>query len=206
MTDFLFLQGMLIGFAIAAPIGPVGVLCIRKALADGRAAAFVAGMGAALADTFYGAVAGFGLSFVSQFITGHQFPLKIAGGLFLLYVGWHTYRTQPDFDNGSNGAKLGLVKDFVSTFVITLTNPATIIAFMAVFASFGAVSGSQSLADTGILVGGVFVGSSLWWLTLSAVASAMRSRFNSNWLVWLDRVVGVLLAGSGVLLLGSLLV
>lgn len=200
MTEIaLFLRGMVIGFAIAAPVGPVGLLCIRRALGDGRRAAFVAGLGAAVADTFYGAVAGFGLTYVSDFLLDQQTPLSLVGGLFLLLMGWRALRLHavlvPPPRRGP-----GMARDFLSTLAITLTNPGTIFAFLGVFAAMGA--GGIAAAGSGWLVLGVFVGSSAWWLLLSAAAGAVRSSFSPIWLKRLNQGSGValLLFGAAVLL------
>ena len=157
-----FLRGMAIGFAIAVPVGPVGLLCIRRALADGRLAAFVAGMGAAVADTFYGAVAGFGLTYVSKFLVAQATALRLVGGGFLLYMGWRGLRSHAVLAVTPKRGP-GLLKDFLATLAITLTNPGTIFAFMGVFAAMGTI-GIQG--DGGFIVLGVFVGSATWWLTV----------------------------------------
>lgn len=190
------LKGIVVGFLIAAPVGPVGLLCIRRALADGRIAAFVAGLGAAVADTFYGAVAGMGLSLISDFLMQWRTPLSLIGGVFLLILGWDAWRKPLTLGQPGN-VHMGLFRDFTATLTITLTNPATILAFMAVFAALG---GSQFSADDGqawLLIPGVFIGSALWWMTLSGLASAVRNRFNELWLLRLNRISGALLGLSG---------
>ena len=198
MDAFQLVKGIVIGFVIAAPVGPVGVLCIRRALADGRAAAFVAGLGAAAADTFYGAVAALGLSLVTDFLSDHRGLLSFVGGLFLLLLGWRTFRARTEM-LPTPDTRIGLMRDFVSTFVITLTNPATILAFMAVFASISTVQLPSAVSlDAGLLIAGVFVGSAAWWGLLSAAAGAVRSRFHAGWLRWLNRASGLLLIGFGV--------
>lgn len=199
------IKGIVVGFVIAAPVGPVGLLCIRRALADGRAAAFVAGLGAAVADTFYGAVAGLGLSLISDFLLDYRIALSVIGGLFLFVLGWRAWRNPPTTTEGPP-EHMGLVKDFTATLLITLTNPATILAFMAVFASLGAVRLADQAMDAGLLIGGVFLGSALWWLSLSALASAVRHRFTERWLGHLNQAAGGLLILSGVVVLGSALV
>jgi threonine/homoserine/homoserine lactone efflux protein len=204
MQSFLFLRGLAIGFALAAPVGPVGVLCIRRAVADGRYAAFIAGLGAAVADTFYGAVAGLGLTVVSSFLMAHQLPLRIVGGLFLLALGLRGLSSRPCV-NGTDGRGPGLVKDFVSTFLITLTNPATILASMGVFAAVGTL-GHHDMSGSGVLISGVFVGSSLWWLVLSAAAGAVRSRCPQRLLGLLYHGSAVILVVSGLAIMGSVVV
>ncbi|MBY0431156.1 MAG: LysE family transporter [Rhodospirillales bacterium] len=203
MDPALFFRGLVIGFAIAAPVGPVGVLCIRRALADGRTAAFIAGLGAAFADTFYGAVAALGLTAVSQFLLEQQTALRLGGGAFMIVLGLRTYHTLPTIEPTPIRGP-GLVKDFLSSFSITLTNPATILAFMGVFAAMGAM-GIEAGAGADILITGVFFGSALWWLVLSAAAGAVRSRFTPDWLRRLNHGSGVALVVFGVAILGSLL-
>lgn len=186
----------MVGFLIAAPVGPVGLLCIRRALADGRGAAFVAGLGAAVADTFYGAVAGLGLTLISDFLMDYRTPLSLIGAAVLLVLGMKAWRT-PLRLTPTPRAHFGLLNDFTTTLVITLTNPATIMAFMAVFASVGAVQMGDDLGAAAQLIAGVFVGSALWWLTLSALAGAVRHRFSDRWLSALSRASAGLLIASG---------
>lgn len=200
----LFLEGMVVGFLIAAPVGPVGILCIRLALNDGRVAAFVAGLGAAVADTFYGAVAGLGLSLVSGFLMEHRDALSVIGSCVLFALGVRTWRQPPPEFRNTPGLHPGLWRDFTTTLLLTLTNPATILAFMAVFASLGPVRASESPVHALSLVAGVFVGSALWWFTLSALAGAVRHRFSPLWLARLNVWSGGLLCVSGVAVLASL--
>jgi len=156
MQSFNFIRGLAIGFALAAPVGPVGILCIRRALADGRYAAFIAGVGAAFADTFYGAVAGLGITVVSGFLLEHAFALRLVGGAFLLLLGGRTWVTPPTLAPDP-GKGPGLVRDFFSTFLITLSNPGTILASMGVFAAVAVivvkVSALASLARPGAALG-----------------------------------------------------
>lgn len=201
---FFFGQGIVVGFLIAAPVGPVGLLCIRRALADGRGAAFVAGLGAAVADTFYGAVAGLGLTLISDFLMEWQTPLSLLGAVVLLVLGVKAWRTPICLSPTPQG-HFGLVNDFVATLGITLTNPATIIAFMAVFASVGLVRPHEDLAQGGWLIAGVFLGSALWWLTLSALAGAVRHKFSPRWLAALGKGSAALLIASGLGVAGAVL-
>jgi threonine/homoserine/homoserine lactone efflux protein len=203
MQYLLLLRGLAIGFALAAPVGPVGLLCIRRALVDGRHAAFVAGLGAALADTIFGAIAGLGLTMISSFLLNHQTSIRLIGGVFLIVVavrGWH------DRDCAKTGELKGggLVKDFVSTFLLTLSNPATILAALGVFAALGAI-GLDDPAAASVLILGVFLGSTLWWLLLSAAAGAVRSRFSPQSLRLLNRVSSVVLGLTGSAILAMLL-
>lgn len=182
----------------------MGLLCIRRALSDGRGAAFVAGLGAAVADTFYGAVAGLGLSLISDFLLDYRTALSVVGSVVLLVLGWRAWGNSPVAKDGPP-EHMGLVKDFTATLLITLTNPATILAFMAVFASLGTVRLTGGGIDAGLLIAGVFLGSALWWLSLSALASAVRHRFTERWLSHLNQASGGLLILSGGVILGMAL-
>jgi threonine/homoserine/homoserine lactone efflux protein len=202
MTNLLFLRGMVIGFALAAPVGPVGVLCIKRALADGRVAAFCAGLGAALADTIFGAVAGLGLTVVSSFLLLHQVMIRLVGGSFLIFVGVRGYGQQAvESEEEPSGA--GLVKDFLASFMLAIANPATILAAIPLVAAVGAI-GLRDKESASWLVIGVFSGSALWWLMLSAAAGAVRSRFSPKALTLLGRISSVLLSVTGTFILTSL--
>ena len=205
LSDSLYLRGIAIGFAIAAPIGPVGLLCIRKALAHGRVAAFVAGLGAALADTFFGAVVGLGLGVVSQFLIGHSDILKLVGGLFMLGLGLHTWRAgaAPADKEADGGRGTGLFRDFLSTFLITLGNPGTILGVVGVFAAVGAAAHPRDLPHQALLVAGIFTGSTLWWAVLSELTIAVRARFTPERMRLFNHVSGTVLMVLGLLALGS---
>ncbi len=204
----LFLKGLLIGLAIAAPVGPIGVLCIRRTLAEGRATGFVSGLGAATADAFYGAVAGFGLTLVSVFLQGQEFWFRLIGGAFLGYLGVRTFflakpadqATTPNSNSNSN-SKLKLLAAYLSTLFLTITNPATILSFIAVFGALRVGVGADYVS-AGTVVAGVFVGSALWWLTLSIGVGVLRAKFDANAMRWVNRISGLILAGFGV---GSLI-
>lgn len=200
----LFLRGLAIGFALAAPVGPVGILCIRRALAQGLSAALIAGLGAALADTIFGAVAGLGLTMISGFVLDHQTVIRLVGGGFLIIVavrGWH----DPDCARAERFKGGGLLKDFLSTFLMSLANPATILAAVGVFAALGAI-GLNDAGAAGILIAGVFFGSTLWWLILSAAAGAVRSRFSPARLTLLNRGSSALIGLIGTTILGTVAV
>lgn len=199
----LLLRGILIGFSIAAPVGPIGVLCIRRTLADGRTSGLASGLGAATADAIYGCVAGFGLTFVSSLLVGQQVWLRLVGGAFLCYLGVKTFLARPA-EQAASARGNGLMGAYASTFFLTLTNPMTILSFAAIFAglSAGDAGGSYRLAV--LLVVGVFLGSALWWLLLSSVASVLRARLTTRALAWVNKLSGVVVAGFGLLALGSL--
>jgi threonine/homoserine/homoserine lactone efflux protein len=199
------LKGFLLGFAIAAPVGPIGLLCIRRTLAGGMPAGLASGLGAATADALYGAVAALGLTAISAFLVDQSWWLRLAGGLFLLYLGITTFRSMPS--TGKEPAKArtaGLAAAYGSTFLLTITNPATIMSFGVAFAGLGLVGSGTGAGDAAAMVLGVFLGSSCWWLLLSGAVGLMRARVSSGALTWVNRASGAMLAGFGVAALVSI--
>jgi threonine/homoserine/homoserine lactone efflux protein len=202
MDIIVFLKGLLIGFAMAIPVGPIGVLCIRKTLSEGHSRGLIVGLGGATADSLYGGVAAFGLKFVSDVIVSEQLWVHLLGGGLLLYLGFRTIRAKrkdpilPFGNKGSWGS-------FVSAFILALTNPLTMFAFVAVFAAFG-LGARLSFLSAGILVTGVFSGTCLWFFTLGFVATLFRRRLKRGGLVWVNRVSGGLIILSGMIALVSL--
>jgi threonine/homoserine/homoserine lactone efflux protein len=194
-----FLRGLVIGFSIAAPVGPIGVLCIRRTLAEGRAVGLVSGLGAATADSFYGAIAGFGLTAVSGFLVDQQTWLRVIGGAFLVYLGVKTFGSRPAEQAASVQRNGGMAGAYASTLALTLTNPATILAFVAIFAGLGIVESGTGYGSALALVGGVFGGSAAWWLLLSGGVSLLRKQFTPARLRWVNWLSGVILAGFGAL-------
>jgi threonine/homoserine/homoserine lactone efflux protein len=168
----LALKGLAFGFILAATVGPMWMLCLRRTLASGALAGLVSGMGIAVADGFYGAVAAFGLTAISGFLLAHAFWIGLAGAAFLLYLGVKTLTARPDF-SGTEEKPLSLTAAFLSTLGLTLTNPPTILAFAAIFAGLGLASTSDYDA-AGLVVAGVFLGSAAWWVVLVAAAGKLR--------------------------------
>jgi threonine/homoserine/homoserine lactone efflux protein len=203
MNASLLIQGFIIGFSIAAPVGPIGVLCIRRTLALGRASGLVSGLGAATADAMYGSVAALGLTFISSFLVSQQTGLRLVGGGFLCYLGVRTLLARPA-QQAASARGDGLLGAYGSTFVLTLTNPMTIISFAAIFAGLGIGSAAGDYVSAVVLVLGVFLGSATWWLLLSGGVSLVRGRFNSRWLGWVNWVSGSVILGFGLLALLSL--
>ncbi len=200
---FLF-KGLLIGFSIAAPVGPIGVLCIRRTLAAGRLTGLLSGLGAATADAVYGCIAGFGLTVISGLLIRQQTWLSLFGGLFLCYLGYKTFVAQPA-QTQAQAREGSFVGAYASTFLLTLTNPATILSFAAIFAGLGIVSTAGDYGAAVFLVLGVFLGSALWWLTLSSGVSLFRAKFTLQHLRWVNKISGTIIAGFGLLALASLL-
>jgi len=200
----VFLRGLLIGFSIAAPVGPIGVLCIRRTLAEGRLSGLISGLGAATADALYGSIAGFGLTFISNILIGQQIWLRLIGGIFICYLGIKTFLASPS-KQGISSKGNGLIRAYVSTFFLTLTNPMTLLFFAAIFAGLGVGSTSRNYFSAGVLVLGVFTGSALWWLILSRIAGIFETKFNLQGLRWVNRISGLIIMALGLIALLSLI-
>jgi len=196
------LRGLIIGFSIAAPVGPIGVLCIRRTLTEGRLSGLVSGLGAATADAIYGCIAGFGLAFISNFLVSQQLWLRLMGGAFLCYLGIKTFLAKPAEQEPSVKGN-GIIGNYASTFFLTLTNPMTIISFMAIFSGLGLASTNSNYASAGILVLGVFIGSALWWFFLSGGVGLFREKFNHSGLNWVNKISGTIIMGFGLFALLS---
>lgn len=203
MESIFFLKGLIIGFAMAVPVGPAGILCIRKTLAEGQTRGVMIGLGAATADSLYGSIAAFGLTFVSDMIASQQSWLRLVGGGLLLFLGIRTFRAKGK-DPVLPTDRTGLLGSYVSAFLLALTNPLTFFAFVAVFAAFG-LGHKLNIISACILVLGVFAGSFLWFLTLGSVARIFRKKLDSGGLRWVNRISGVLITLSGVAAFVSLL-
>jgi threonine/homoserine/homoserine lactone efflux protein len=175
-------------------VGPIGVLCIRRTLAEGWVTGLVTGLGAATADAVYGSIAGFGMTVIAGALISHQALLRLVGGLFLCYLGIRTLFARPA-DQAAVVQGSGLVRAYVSTLFLTLTNPMTILAFAAIFAGLGLAEASSAYSSAGLLVLGVFLGSASWWLLLSSVVGATRRRFTPAALLWVNRLSGLIILG-----------
>lgn len=192
------LKGLIIGFSIAAPVGPINLLCLRRSLADGRRMGLVSGLGAAAADTTYGAIAAVGLTAVTAFLVNHRPWLQLFGGTFLLVLGLMTMRARPPRREASTPVHVGRLRDaFVSTYILTLANPMTIVAFTGVFAGLGLGWQTGGTIDALQLIGGVFLGSSLWWLILALLAGTFGRHLNDGMLRLINLIAGGVLASFG---------
>jgi threonine/homoserine/homoserine lactone efflux protein len=191
------LKGFLIGLAIAAPVGPIGVLCIRRTLADGRWIGFLSGLGAATADMLYASAAAFGLTAVQAVLIRQELWIHWVCGLFLIYLGIRTFFTIPEDRTGPPAHAGAWWRAYLSTLGLTMTNPATILSFAGAFfvLRLGQTGSSQALA--GWLVCGVFLGSGTWWLSLSSAVDLLRRKFTAGSLVWVNRGAGIIIAGFG---------
>jgi threonine/homoserine/homoserine lactone efflux protein len=189
----VFFKGLAFGFLLAAAVGPMWVLCLRRTLAFGPLAGIVSGMGIAVADGFYGAVAAFGLTAISGFLLGYSFWLGLAGAAFLLYLGVKTLLAQPP-QSSVPGESKSLAASFLSTLGLTLTNPPTILAFAAIFAGLGLAS-SADYAAAGLIVAGVFLGSAAWWVILAGTAARLRGRMGPRLMRGVNIVAGLSILG-----------
>jgi threonine/homoserine/homoserine lactone efflux protein len=193
----LLLEGIVIGFAIAAPVGPIGVLCIRRTLAEGRTSGFVSGLGAATADAVYGSVAALGLTFVTNLLVGGESWLRLVGGAFLIFLGVRTFLARP-VELAAPTGRSGLPGAYASTLFLTLTNPTTILSFAAIFAGLGAGDDSGVVLSAMLLVPGVFLGSAMWWFVLSGTVGLFRAKLSVRGLRWVNGVSGTVIAAFGV--------
>ena len=200
----LLLQGLIVGFSIAAPVGAIGLLCINRTLSYGRLVGFVSGLGAATADGFYGCIAGLGLTLVADFLIEQQFWLRLIGGIFLCYWGVKTFISKPAPPTEAIANKC-LVEAYLSTLFLTIANPSTILSFVAVFAGLGLADTDRDYTSASALVLGVFLGSAGWWLFLSGSVGLARSKFNSQVLRLINRLSGLILITFGLIaVFGSL--
>src|SRR5713226_5805631 len=192
----LFVRGLLAGLFIAAPVGPVNVLCISRTLAKGWRSGLVSGLGAATADTLYGCIAGFSITFVIQFLLREEFWIRLIGGILLVLIGVFYYFKQPQ---SLSAQKQGGAdeSDYVSTLLLTLTNPTTVLSFLAILATLGMKEDKASWL-TLLLVLGIFCGSMLWWIILVSIVNRLRDRIDDHTMLWMNRVAGVAIGGFGV--------
>ncbi len=203
MEQTIFLKGIIIGFSMAVPVGPIGIMCIRKTLDDGPLRGLMIGLGAATADLLYACVAAFGLTVISNVIATEGIWIRLVGGVFLLYLGVRTFRAHPA-DPKVPIKSTGMLRSYLYTVFLTLTNPTTIFAFIAVFAALG-LGNELSIFSASTLVIGVFIGSNLWFLFLSSGVTFFRKQLDIVGLRWVNRIAGVLIIISGVIAVLSLL-
>jgi threonine/homoserine/homoserine lactone efflux protein len=193
------LRGYLLGFTIAAAVGPISLLVMRRTLAEGRLIGLVSGLGVATADAVYGAIAAFGLGAVTELLVSARQVLGLVGGVFLLWLAWKTVRasatetrataTETDRRGGAPGAYLSILG-------LTLANPMTILSFGALFAGLGVANGATS--DAALIVLGVLLGSSTWWLVLTTAVAALRSRLTPRWIHRINLGSGVVIGAFAV--------
>jgi threonine/homoserine/homoserine lactone efflux protein len=189
LNILLLFKGIIIGLSIAAPVGPIGILCIRRTIVGGWSSGLVSGLGAATADGFYGAVAAFGVTYISHILVGQQFWFRLVGGLFLLFLGTKTLLSKPS-ETAASDKKPNHFGNYFSTLLLTITNPLTILSFAAIFAGFGLSNSAGNYISAVLIVIGVVLGSVFWWFILSGLVNIFRSRFNQNALKLVNWISG----------------
>ncbi|PKL69549.1 MAG: lysine transporter LysE [Methanomicrobiales archaeon HGW-Methanomicrobiales-1] len=197
MDPSLFIQGMIIGLTLAVPVGPIALMCIQRAVTDGRFHGIVSGIGVATADSFYAGVTFFGLTAISGLIIAHQFSLRLAAGVVLILVGIRIILIIPAPLTVKTEHET-YVKDYLSMVAIAIANPLTLIFFVAILPGFGVVFYENSLLSASEFVGGVFFGSTLWWIILCGSIGSVRSRISAEKLRFINRISGVMIVCFGV--------
>ena len=199
------IQGLIIGISVSAPLGPVGVICIQKTLNKGVLAGFISGLGAAFADILFASIAGFGLSFISDFMADQQIYIRSIGGLFLLFVGVKVFFTNTIKQvRKQRASKSKYIGEFFSVFFLTLSNPITIIFFGAVFAGIGLVGENSNPENTYIVILSILTGALIWWFSLSVIVNLFRHKIRLRSLWWINKIAGVLIVILGIISIVSL--
>lgn len=203
---WMLVKGAGIGFAVAAPVGPIGVLCIRTTLERGRIAGFCAGLGAAVADTIYAAIGAYAVNLVGAFLNAEQMWFRLIGGVVLILLGANLARKEPNLAKAeTQEVPTGLVADFAMTLVLTLANPTTILSFAGIFVGLSGIIGFSMEAIPALLLG-VFLGSAGWWLALSGIVGLIRHRIDHTTMLWINRITGVAIILFGIYTLAHPLV
>ncbi|MCZ6589255.1 MAG: LysE family transporter, partial [Alphaproteobacteria bacterium] len=191
MTDFIFINGFLFGLVLAAPVGPVGVLCVQRTLSEGRLHGLLSGLGAAFGDAIYGAIAAFGISAIQLWIVDHQAGLRTIGGIVLLILAAKTLFVRSRRTAPTKVGKVhteSLPQDFISTFLLAITNPITMLVFAGLFVTLGVTDAGDTVDNAALLVTGVFLGSALWWFALAFTANLARPYLDGGYQTWVSRI------------------
>jgi threonine/homoserine/homoserine lactone efflux protein len=199
MDAGIFFKGLVVGFLIATPVGPIGLLCIQRTLSEGKMHGLISGLGAATADAIFGLIAALGLTSISNFLDEEQFWLRLLGGLFLCYLGVRTFLSKPTETSSANAPSH--IGNYGSTFLLAFTSPITILVFVAVFAGLGVVSSGPYYFSVGLAVAGVFIGSALWWFMLCGAAGILHGKISNGILTGLNRISGIIVTVFGLVIL-----
>ncbi len=196
MDASIFLKGLVVGFLVATPVGPIGLLCIQRTLSEGKMHGLVSGLGAATADAVYGLIAALGLTVISNFLVQEQFWLRLFGGIILCYLGTKIFLSKSAGQvSSANGSRH--ITNYGSTFFLALTSPITVLVFAAVFAGLGVVSPGSYYLSVGLSVAGVFAGSALWWFMLCGLAGIFHGKISYDKLTGLNKVSGIIITVFG---------
>ena len=201
------LKGLIVGFSASVPLGPMGVLIIQRTVNKGRVSGFLSGLGAATADTFYSVIAGFSLTYIINFIIAQQTYFQIFGSALLIYIGFRIFYTNPakqlrkQLRQGTN-----LFKDFISIFLITVSNPFALVLFGALFAGLGLIKKETDFSATILIVFGVLLGATTWWFLVSTIVSRFRSKFRLKRLWWINKISGGIIIILGILAIINMII
>ena len=204
MDPAFALRGFVLGFTIAAAVGPISLLVIRRTVAQGWAYGFVSGLGVATADATYGAIAAFGLSAITDVLVNARLVLGLAGGIFLLWMAWQTIRSTPSEAAAVTAPRRGYAGAYLSILGLTLANPMTILSFGALFAGLGVTSGATG--DAALVVLGVLLGSTTWWVVLTTVIGTLRTRVTPAWIQRINLASGVIIGVFAIVSIASVVV
>jgi len=188
----LFIKSIIIGISIAIPIGPIAILCIRRTMANGLKSGIASGIGAATADAFYGVIASFGLTAISGFLIEKQLWLNLIGGLFLFYLGFKIFKSEP-IDENQNVGNSSLYNDYLSTVFLTIINPATFLVLFSIFVATGFIKENINYYDATISSIGIFIGSMIWWLCLSFGVGLTRNKLNKKSMILLNKISALII-------------
>lgn len=206
MGLILFLKGIGMGLAVSAPLGPIGVMCIQRTINRGIKSGIFSGLGAASADLFYALIAGFGLSYIINFIEARQTIIQFIGALIVVLVSFKIFYSNPAVQLRNQRNKKGKpLEEAISIFVLTVSNPAVFFAFVAMFAGFNVIDSTSGHVGTITAIAGVFIGSMLWWYILSAVINHYRTKIRLKNLWWLNKIMGIIVFLCGILALADVL-
>jgi threonine/homoserine/homoserine lactone efflux protein len=204
MGIHLLFKGAMMGLVVAVPVGPLGLLCINRALSRGPWYGLLSGLGVATADALAGGIAALSISLVSQFLVDHQFLFRLTGGVFLCYLGYEIYRDHAKQELPRTRIVNGLLGTYVTTFLLTFSNPVTILSFVAIYAGWHVQSMGGHYVEAAVFAVGVFIGSASWWVALFLGLTVFRDRFNLRLLWWIHRISGIGIAVFGMVLLLSI--
>jgi len=191
------------------PVGAIAIMSVQRTMNNGLWAGFTIGMGAAFGDFVYAAVAGFGLNFIRDFLLQNRFWLALAGGIFLMFIGYKIYTsdTVKQFKSKNKEiSKIKMANDFFSSFFLALSNPITILGFTGFFASLGVISASSTLGNVLSLLIGVFIGATIWWFSISLTVNFFKDKITLKRIVIINRIAGVAVVAFGILLIIAMFV
>lgn len=209
MQEFYYLtQGFIIGLLASMPVGAIAIMSVQRTMTGGLWAGFTIGMGAALGDFIYAFIAGFGIAFIRDFLLENKFWLAIGGGIFLIIIGYKIYTsdTVKQIRAQKRISKRNYANDFVTSFLLAISNPVTIVGFTGFFASFGVITDTTTNFNIAGLLFGVFLGATSWWLGISFAVDKLKHKISLRNLVMINRVAGILVVVFGILLIISMFV